>query len=71
SFVHPEGFAVMQALIDRGVIGDYREPGVLRFGLTPLYLGHADVWDAVEVLRDVLDHRLWDQPRFQQRGLVT
>ncbi|OZI72052.1 kynureninase [Bordetella genomosp. 12] len=71
SFRHPEGYAVIQALIARGVIGDYREPEVLRFGLTPLYVGYADVWDAVEVLRDVLDTRAWDQPQFRQRAAVT
>jgi kynureninase len=61
----------MSALIDRGVIGDYREPEILRFGLAPLYIGFADVWDAVETLRDILDHRLWDTPEYQQRGEVT
>ena len=55
SIRHPEGGAVMQALIARGVIGDYREPEVLRFGLTPLFLRYADVWDAVDTLADVLD----------------
>ena len=71
SFAHPDGFAVMAALVERGVIGDYREPEVLRFALTPLYLGHADVWDAVEVLADVLDRRTYDQPRHRSRGVVT
>lgn len=71
SYRHPEGYAVMQALIDRGVIGDYREPEVLRFGITPLYLSHADIWDAVEILRDILDSASWDQPRFKQRHAVT
>ncbi len=71
SIAHPHGFAVMSALIDRGVIGDYREPEILRFGLAPLYIGFADVWDAVETLRDILDHRLWDTPEYQQRGEVT
>lgn len=71
SFTHPEGFAVMKALIARGVIGDYREPEVLRFGFTPLYLGYADVWDAVETLREVLDSEEWRAPEFQQRGAVT
>jgi len=71
SFLHPEGYAVMQALIARGVIGDYREPHVLRFGITPLYLGYADVWDAVEALRIVLDDQLWRAPEFQVRGAVT
>ncbi len=71
SFRHPHGFAVMAALIERGVIGDYREPEVLRFGLTPLYLSHVEVWDAVEALRDILDTGAWDQPRFRERGTVT
>lgn len=71
SYRHPEGYAVMQALIARGVIGDYREPEVLRFGITPLYLRHVDVWDAVETLRDILDSGSWDQPQFQQRHAVT
>ena len=66
-----KGFAVMQALIERGVIGDYREPEVLRFGITPLYLGYADIWDAVEILRDILDTGSWDQDRFHQRSAVT
>ncbi|OWY38211.1 kynureninase [Xenophilus sp. AP218F] len=71
SFRHPQGYAVMQALIARGVIGDYREPEVLRFGLTPLYLGYADVWDAVDILKQILDSASWDQPRFHRRGAVT
>ena len=71
SYRHPQGYAVMQALIARGVIGDYREPEVLRFGITPLYLRHADVWDAVETLRDILDNTSWDQPQFRQRHAVT
>lgn len=71
SFSHPQGFAVMQALIARGVIGDYREPNLLRFGITPLYLGFVDVWDAVEILKDILDAGSWDQPAFHQRTAVT
>jgi len=71
SLRHPHGYAVMQALIERGVIGDYREPEVLRFGLTPLYLGYADIWDAVDILKDVLDSEAWKAPRFSQRGAVT
>ncbi|ALE04843.1 kynureninase (plasmid) [Arthrobacter sp. ERGS1:01] len=71
SFRHPDGYAVMSALIAGGVIGDYREPGVLRFGITPLYLGHADVWDAVEILRDILDTRAWDKAKFKTRNAVT
>ncbi|PYI69468.1 kynureninase [Arthrobacter livingstonensis] len=71
SFRHPEGYAVMSALIARGVIGDYREPEVLRFGVTPLYLGYADVWDAVEILRDILDTSAWDTSEFKTRNAVT
>ncbi|MGJ9402726.1 kynureninase [Arthrobacter sp. KK5.5] len=71
SFRHPEGYAVMSALIARGVIGDYREPEVLRFGVTPLYTSHVDVWDAVEALRDVLDTRAWDAEEFRTRHAVT
>jgi kynureninase len=71
SYRHPEGCAVIQALIARGVIGDYREPEVMRFAMTPLYLGYADVWDAVEALRAVLDEGGWDRPGFRRRGPVT
>ena len=65
--------AVMQALIARGVIGDYRagQPNLLRFGFTPLYLGFAEVWDAVEHLHQVLSTKEWDEPRFQKAGAVT
>jgi kynureninase len=64
-------YAIVQALIERGVIGDFRAPDVLRFGFTPLYIGHAEVWDAVEHLRQVLDSGIWREARFQQRQQVT
>jgi len=75
-YVHDHAWPVMQALIGRGVVGDYRAgepggPGILRFGFAPLYLRFADVWDAVEALRDVLATRAWDQPRFMARRAVT
>jgi kynureninase len=60
SFTHPQGYAVMQALIARGVIGDYREPAIMRFGFTPLYTSFTDVWDAVDVLKQILDHAAYD-----------
>jgi kynureninase len=60
SFTHPHGYAVMSALIARGVIGDYREPAIMRFGFTPLYTSFADVWDAVEILREILDNEAYD-----------
>ncbi|MGH8781079.1 kynureninase [Paraburkholderia sp.] len=71
SFEHPHGYEVMQALIARGVIGDYREPAVLRFGFTPLYTRYVDVWDAVEILRDVLATEHWRATEFATRGAVT
>jgi kynureninase len=69
SFTHPHGYAVMQALIARGVIGDYREPAIMRFGFTPLYTSFADVWDAVEILRDILDRK--DYNADARRDAVT
>jgi kynureninase len=69
SFTHPHGFAVMHALIERGVIGDYREPAIMRFGFTPLYTSFADVWDAVEILRQILDDQTYDINA--SRGAVT
>ncbi len=60
AFAHPEGYAITQALIDRGVIGDFRAPDILRFGFAPLYVRFADVWDSVECLKDIMDNKLWD-----------
>ncbi|NGM87916.1 kynureninase [Parapusillimonas sp. SGNA-6] len=55
SFAHPDGYAVIRALIERGVIGDYREPHIMRFGFTPLYIRYVDVWEAVDRLAAILD----------------
>jgi kynureninase len=71
SFRHAAGWPIMQALIARGVIGDFRAPDVLRFGFTPLYTGFADVWRAAEVLRDTLTTQAWDRPEFHARAAVT
>ena len=72
SYSHEEGaYAIMQALIDRGVIGDFRAPDVLRFGFAPLYTRHADVWDAVEHLRQVIHGGEWREARFSARAAVT
>ena len=71
ALTHPEGYTIVQALISRGVIGDFRAPDVMRFGFAPLYLSRADIWDAVEILRDVLATRAWDTPAFRTRSAVT
>jgi kynureninase len=65
------GYPIMQALIARNVIGDFRAPDILRFGFTPLYTRFADVWDAVEQLKQVLDSGEWREARFNQRAAVT
>ena len=71
SFRHPEGYAIMQALIARGVIGDFRAPDAIRFGVAPLYIGEDDVRAAVGILVDVVHHRRWDRPEYRERALVT
>lgn len=71
SLSHPDAFAIMQALIQQGVVGDFREPNILRFGFTPLYTRFIDVWTAVEKLAETLRTGSYDQPRFRSRGAVT
>ena len=71
SYAHPHAYPVMQALIVRGVIGDYREPGVIRFGFAPLYNTFAEAWRGAEALAEVLDTRAWADPAFQVRARVT
>jgi kynureninase len=66
-----DGYAVMQALIERGVIGDFRAPDLMRFGFAPLYVSHTDVWDAVDALADILATEAWREPRFARQGTVT
>ena len=70
-FAHPQAYALMQALIAGGVIGDYREPNLVRFGFAPLYNGYEDAWRAAEILAQIIASGAWDQPRFHQRGKVT
>ena len=68
---HPEAYAIIQALIARGVIGDFRAPNILRFGMTPLYLGFAELWDAVEIIAEVMQTQAWRAPEFTTRQKVT
>ena len=71
SFRHAEGYAIMQALIARGVIGDFRAPDILRFGFTPLYVREIDVVDAAKQLREVMHGREYERAEFRARGQVT
>jgi len=71
SFRHPDGYAIMQALIARDVIGDFRAPDMMRFGFTPLYIGEAEVRAAVDIIADVLTNRRWDTAEYRKKALVT
>ena len=71
SFAFEHGYAVVQALVDRDVIGDFRAPNIMRFGFTPLYLDEQDVVAAVDVLQEILDNKLWDDPKYLAKKAVT
>lgn len=71
SYSCENGYAIMQALIARGVIGDFRAPDIIRFGFTPLYLSFAEVEKAAAILKEILETRAWDAPEFHVRGAVT
>ena len=71
SFKFADGYAVMQALIARGVIGDFRAPDIIRFGFTPLYIDKNDVDGAVKILAEIMETRAWDKPEFHKRNAVT
>jgi len=71
TFKFDEGYAAMQALIDHGVVGDFRAPNNMRFGFTPLYIDEGEVVAAVDILVDVIEQKLWDKPQYKQRSRVT
>jgi len=71
SFRHPQGYAIMQALIEAGVVGDFRAPDLVRFGITPLYLSEADIDRAAEKLAEIMGSGSWNDPRFHRRAAVT
>lgn len=71
SFAHEHGYAIMQAIIERGVIGDFRQPNLMRFGFTPLYTRFVDCWDAVATIFEVVSTGAWRDQRFQSRNQVT
>jgi kynureninase len=70
-FAHPHGYAVMQALIARGIVGDFRAPDLMRFGFAPLYTRFSDALTAATGLAEVLASGEWDQPQFRNRAKVT
>ncbi|WP_170409307.1 kynureninase [Ruegeria atlantica] len=71
SFRFADGYAAMQALIAHGVIGDFRAPDIMRFGFTPLYIDEQDVENAVGILANIMQNRLWDTPKYKVRQRVT
>ena len=71
SFHFHEGYAAMQAVIARGVIGDFRAPDIMRFGVTPLYISEAEILGAVGHLEEILNTNEWDTPVFRTRAAVT
>lgn len=71
SLTHEEGYAIMQALIDRNVIGDFRAPDILRFGFAPLYVRYVDIWDTIAALKDIIATGAWNTPEFRTRKSVT
>ncbi|MFL6789811.1 MAG: kynureninase [Bradyrhizobium sp.] len=71
SIAFDNGYSVVQAMIDRGVIGDFRAPDIMRFGFAPLYLRFQDVWDAAEILAECVSAEVWHDPRFSHQLAVT
>ena len=71
SFHNDDGYSIIRAMHDKGVICDFRAPGKTRFGFAPLYIRYIDVWDAVDRLHDILANETWKEPQYQVRETVT
>ena len=71
SFKHDDAYPIMQSLIAHGIIGDYREPNILRFGISPLYMRFEDIWEAIMCLKNIMKSREWDSDQFKKRNYVT
>ena len=71
SFAFEDGYAAMQAIIDRNVIGDFRAPNIMRFGFTPLYLDETDIDAAIEIIAEVMTSKSYNIAKYQTRKAVT
>ena len=71
SFLHENAYSIIQALISHGIIGDYREPNVMRFGISPLYMRFEDVWNAITCLREIMQTGQWQSEKFKNKNYVT
>ena len=71
SFLHENAYSIIQALISHGIIGDYREPNVMRFGISPLYMRFEDVWNAITCLRKIMQTGEWQSEKFKNKNYVT
>ena len=71
SFESNDAYAIIHALIEQGVIGDFREPNILRFGITPLYLDEMDIVQAAQTMEDVMNSECWRDDRYQVKKQVT
>ena len=71
SFLHENAYSIIQALISHGIIGDYREPNVMRFGISPLYMRFEDVWNAINCLREIMQTGQWQSEKFKNKNYVT
>ena len=71
SFYHEDGYPIMAALIDGGIMGDFRAPDILRFAITPLYQRYVDIWDAVDRIATIMENGTWREPEFAKRSAVT
>ena len=71
SFLHENAYSIIQALISHGIIGDYREPNVMRFGISPLYMRFEDVWNAITCLREIMQTGEWQSEKFKNKNYVT
>lgn len=71
SLTHENGYEIVQAMIELGVVGDFRTPNIMRFGFAPLYISYRNVYDAAMIIKDVVETGLWREERFRQASMVT